>query len=62
MASLNVVCSASLYMSALKSGFCSATVAINLQRTETNEGQALEVFDALQRVEQAAICLLLESP
>ncbi len=40
----------------------SATVAINLQRTEDSEGQALEVFHALQRVEQAAICLLLESP
>ncbi len=40
----------------------SATVAINLQRTETSEGQALEVFEALHRVEQAAICLLLESP
>ncbi|MGH9270573.1 MAG: serine hydrolase domain-containing protein [Ilumatobacteraceae bacterium] len=39
----------------------SATVTMNLQRTETEEGQRLEVFEALQRVEQAAICLLLES-
>lgn len=40
----------------------SATVAINLQRTDGNEGQAAEVFDALHRVQQAAICLLLETP
>jgi len=37
----------------------SATVAINLQRTDGNEGQAAEVFDALHRVEEAAICLAL---
>lgn len=38
----------------------SATVAINLQRNDGSEGQDAKVFDALHRVEQAAICLLLE--
>ncbi len=40
----------------------SATVAINLQRTDKSEGQDAAVFDALHRVQHAAICLLFESP
>jgi len=40
----------------------SATVSINLQRTDKSEGQDAAVFDALHRVQQAAICLLLEAP
>jgi D-alanyl-D-alanine carboxypeptidase len=40
----------------------SATVSISLQRTQKSEGQAADVFEALQRTEQAAICLALDGP
>jgi D-alanyl-D-alanine carboxypeptidase len=38
----------------------SATISISLQRTQKSEGQAADVFEALQRTEQAAICLALD--
>ena len=40
----------------------SMTVSITLQRTQNSEGQDLQVFEALQRAEQAAICLALHAP
>jgi len=38
----------------------SATVSISLQRTQKSEGQDADVFEGLQRTEQAAICLALD--
>ena len=38
----------------------SATVSISLQRTQKSEGKAADVFEGLQRAEQAAICLALD--
>lgn len=38
----------------------SATISISLQRTRKSTGQAADVFEALQRTEQAAICLALD--
>jgi D-alanyl-D-alanine carboxypeptidase len=40
-------------------GSRSATVAINLQRTQESEGQAGRVFRALRRAEQLAVCAAL---
>lgn len=50
------------FVVATPDGERSATVAINLQRTDTSEDQDAAVFDALHRVQHAAICLLQETP
>lgn len=44
------------YAVATPDGTRSATVSINLQRTQNNKGQAALVFAGLRRVVQAAIC------
>jgi D-alanyl-D-alanine carboxypeptidase len=38
----------------------SVTASISLQRTQKNEGQAAGVFDAEQRLWEAAVCFALE--
>ena len=39
----------------------SVTASISLQRTQNNEGQAASVFDAEQRLWEAAVCFALEA-
>lgn len=46
-------------MAASSDGSRSATVSINLQRTQKSEGQALRVFRALRRAEGLAVCAAL---
>jgi D-alanyl-D-alanine carboxypeptidase len=41
-------------------GTRSMTMSISLQRTHNSPGHDRRVFDALQRAEQAAICLALD--
>ena len=47
------------FMGANSNGTRSATVSINLQRTQDSEGQAGAVFTALRRAELLAVCAAL---
>lgn len=38
----------------------SVIVAMTLQRTDTSSGQALSVFHALQKIEEAGVCVALQ--
>ncbi len=47
------------FMAASSDGSRSATVSINLQRTQDSEGQAGIVFKALRRADLLAVCAAL---
>ena len=47
------------FIAASEDGEASMTASMTLQRTHKSEGQDLKVFEALQRAEQAAMCLAL---